>query len=318
MGAHGPANFEEIYLKMNSDGTINVAVGFVDMGQGSHTIIAQIVAEELNVDISAVKVITPDTDNAPRTMGPWGSRVTFIAGNATRAAASEVKKQLLEFAKEILSVKDENDLELDLGKIAVKRSIEKSVRFADVTNYAYKNFGQTITSKVLYNPSNTVPPDHETGYGNTSPTYSFCAHAAEVEVDPETGKVNVINFVAAHDIGKAINPMLIEGQIEGGIAMGLGYALLEEIKLYEGNTLNPSFSGYKTVNAPETPTIKHILIETLDPDGPFGAKGVGEIAMVPTAPAIVNAIQNAIGVRIKELPISQEKILLALKEKSIT
>lgn len=127
-------------------------------------------------------------------------------------------------------------------------------------------------------------------------------------------KVYIIDFVAAHDIGKAINPMLIEGQIDGGVSMGIGYALLEEIKLNEGTTLNPGFSNYKIMNAGEMPKIKHILVETIDPNGPYGAKGVGEIAMVPTAPAIANAIYDAVGVRIKDLPISQEKILRVLIE----
>jgi CO/xanthine dehydrogenase Mo-binding subunit len=315
MGAHGPANFEEIYLKMNSDGTINASVGFVEMGQGSHTVIAQIVAEELHVDVSDIRVITPDTDNAPRTMGPWGSRTTFIGGNAAHAAAADMKRQLLETAKEILDAGDVSDLVFGSGEISVKRSPERSVRFCEVTEYAFKHFGKTIIGKALYNPPNTVPPDRSTGYGNPSPAYSFCTQAVEVEVDPETGKVNVMNVVAAHDVGKAINPMLIEGQIDGGVSMGIGYAILEEIKLNQGTTLNPGFSNYKMMNAGEMPNIKHILIETMDPSGPYGAKGVGEIAMVPTAPAVANAIYDAVGVRIKELPITQEKIVRALKRK---
>ncbi len=315
MGAHGPANFEEVLVKLNSDGTVNVSVGCVDMGQGSSTVLAQIVAEELGVDTKEVKVITPDTDNAPRTMGPWGSRITFIAGNAARKAAAEVKSKMLAIAKDLLDVTDTAHLGFENGEIFVRNTLAKHLGIREVTEYFSRHFGQAILGRGFYNPENTVPPDRTTGYGNTSPAYSFCAHAAEVEVDPETGKVEVIKIVAAHDIGKAINPMLVEGQIDGGIAMGIGYALLEELKFDNGKTLNPTFAGYKILNSTEKPRLHHILIETDDPNGPFGAKGVGEIAMIPTAPAIANAIYDAVGVRIKELPISQGKILKALKAK---
>jgi CO/xanthine dehydrogenase Mo-binding subunit len=170
----------------------------------------------------------------------------------------------------------------------------------------------------LYSPPNTTPPDSKTGYGNYAPTYAFGAQVAEVDVDMETGKVRVINIVAAHDVGRAINPLLIEGQIEGGIAMGIGYALLEKLQWQNGKTLNPNFCTYKIVNSTEIPTIQTILVESIDPYGPFGAKGIGEPTTIPTAPAIANAIYNAIGIRIKDLPITPDKIFKALKEKHRT
>jgi CO/xanthine dehydrogenase Mo-binding subunit len=197
----------------------------------------------------------------------------------------------------------------------VKGSPDNWLTISEVAFSSILKQGKPITGKGVYSPSNATPPDPTTGYGNYCPTYAFGVQVAEVEVDVETGKVRVINIVAAHDVGRAINPLLIEGQIEGGIAMGLGYALLEKLQWERGRTLNPSFCTYKIVNSTETPPIQTLLVETIDPDGPFGAKGIGELSTIPTAPAIANAIHNAIGIRIKDLPITPDKILKALKEK---
>ncbi|MEL7565991.1 MAG: molybdopterin cofactor-binding domain-containing protein, partial [Dehalobacterium sp.] len=158
-------------------------------------------------------------------------------------------------------------------------------------------------------------PDSKTKYGNCSVGYPFGAQVAEVEVDTTTGEVKVINFVAAQDVGKAINPMSVEGQIEGGIAQGIGYALMEEQIVVDGKIINPDWRDYKIPTSMDIPSVKVIIVESYEPKGPFGAKGAGEPPLVSTAPAIANAIFNAIGIRIKELPITSEKILTALKEK---
>jgi 4-hydroxybenzoyl-CoA reductase alpha subunit len=314
MGTHGGGNFSEISMKINSDGTVNVITGDSDIGQGSNTVLAQIVAEELGILIKDVKITSVDTDVTPVTMGTWGSRVTFICGNAAKEAAKEAKNELFKIAAKMLEV-DPKDLESKNGKIYGKRSPDHWLTISEVAYESTVKQGKTITSKVTYSPSNTSPPDLKSGYGNYCPTYSFGVHVAEVEVDAETGKVKVLNMVAVHDVGRAINPLLIEGQIEGGIAMGIGYALLEKLQWENGKTLNPNFCTYKIVNSTEVPSIHTFLIETIDPYGPFGAKGIGEPATIPTAPAIANAIYNAIGVRIKDLPITPDKILKALKEK---
>ncbi|MDH3878468.1 MAG: molybdopterin-dependent oxidoreductase, partial [Desulfobacterales bacterium] len=141
-------------------------------------------------------------------------------------------------------------------------------------------------------------------------------HLAEVEVDPATGKVEVLNFVAAHDLGRAINPLLVEGQIEGGAAQGIGWALMENLQFENGEVVNPNFHDYKILTIKDVPKISSLLVETVDPNGPFGAKGIGECAMVPTAPAIVNAIYDAVGVRIKDLPATTEKVFQGLKTKA--
>ncbi|OGQ11112.1 MAG: hypothetical protein A2026_19965 [Deltaproteobacteria bacterium RBG_19FT_COMBO_46_12] len=152
--------------------------------------------------------------------------------------------------------------------------------------------------------------------GNLSVTYAYGTHGVEVEVDKETGQVKILRYVAAHDVGRAINPMLLEGQVYGGATQGIGYALTERLILQNGKVMNPNFLDYKMLTAKDVPKIETIVIETDDPFGPFGAKGIGEPGLVPTAPAIANAIYDAVGVRIKDLPITPEKVLAALKEKS--
>jgi len=247
-------------------------------------------------------------------MGTWGSRVTFIGGNAARLAAAEARQKLLQVAATMLGVAPQ-DLLARNGNIYIQGTSLPALTIAQVAYESIVKRGQTITSRVTYSPSHTSPPDPKTGYGNYCPTFSFGAQVAEVEVDLETGKVTVIRITAVHDVGRAINPLLLEGQVEGGIAMGIGYALLENLQRKNGRTLNPSFCTYKIVNAPEIPIIQTHFVETMDPYGPFGAKGIGEPTTIPTAPAIANAISHAIGVRIKDLPITADKILQALKEK---
>jgi CO/xanthine dehydrogenase Mo-binding subunit len=314
MGTHGGGNFSEVSLKINSDGTVNILTGDSDIGQGSDTILAQIIAEELGIRLEDIKITSRDTDITPVTMGTWGSRVTFIGGNAGRAAAEGAKNELFKIAAEMLEV-ELSVLEAKDGKIYVKQSPDHWLTIAEVAHEGAIKKGEPITSKAIYSPPNTTPPDLKTGYGNYCPTYSFGVHIAEVEVDVETGKAKVLRIVAVHDVGKAINPLLIEGQIEGGIAMGMGYALLEKLQWENGKTLNPNFCSYKVVNSTEMPPIEISLVETIDLNGPFGAKGVGEPAILPTAPAIANAIFDAIGVRIKDLPITPDKILKAIDEK---
>jgi CO/xanthine dehydrogenase Mo-binding subunit len=314
MGTHGGGNFSEVSLKLNSDATVSVLTGDSEIGQGSDTIVAQIVAEELGVPLGNVKVTCRDTDVTPVSMGTWGSRVTFIGGNAARMAAAEARQQVFRVAAQMLEVAPE-DLMARNGKIFFKESRNPVLTVAEVAYESIVKRGQTITSKAAYSPPNTAPPDPKTGYGNYCPTYAFGAHVAEVEVDPETGKVKVIRVTAVHDVGRAVNPLLLEGQVEGGVAMGVGYALLEKLEWKDGHTLNPSFCTYKIVNAPEMPAVQARFIETVDPHGPFGAKGIGEPTTIPTAPAIANAIAHAVGVRIRDLPITPDRVLRALREK---
>jgi CO/xanthine dehydrogenase Mo-binding subunit len=171
--------------------------------------------------------------------------------------------------------------------------------------------GAPVVGVGFYRPP-TELPDPETKYGNISPAYPFACHIAEVEVDPETGQVAVVKYVAAHDVGRAINPMATEGQIHGGVAQGLGWTLMEDMAMDKGRILNPDFLDYVIPGVLDLPDIKSILVEPIDPEGPYGAKGIGEPALNPVMSAITNAIYNATGIRIKELPATPEKLLAAL------
>ena len=307
-------NYSGATMQINADGTIHLSVGAVDIGQGSNTILTQMAADVLAVDPEAIRLTTADTDTTLPCMGTFGSRVTFCAGSAVFQATNEVKNMLLEEASEILEANME-DLEMKDKEIFVKGSLGVSVTFSELASRAHYKRKKTLIGHGYYNGLEVSDDFDPTSYvGYPSPAMVFATHIAEVEIDPGTGKVDVINFVAAHDLGRAINPLLVEGQIEGAVAQGIGWALTEDLKFENGGIINPNFHDYKILTIKDVPKITSILVETIDPNGPFGAKGIGECAMVPTAPAIVNAIYDAIGVRIKDLPATPEKIFDGLKK----
>jgi len=300
-------------IKIDDFGTVNVITGATDMGQGSDTVIAQIVAEELGVRIEDVLVIHTDTDVCPWDVGAHASRTTFVAGNSALGAARKVKQMLLEVAGQTLGESPEN-LDIRDRMVFSKKDPEKKSPLGKILRSAhYTTGGKMVMAEHFYDPNNENL-DREFK-GNLSVTYAYGTHGVEVEVDKETGQVKILRYVAAHDVGKAINPMLLEGQVYGGATMGIGYALTERLILENGKVMNPNFLDYKILTAKDVPNIEAIVVETEDPFGPFGAKGIGEPGLVPTAPAIANAIYDAVGVRIKDLPITPEKILTALKGK---
>jgi CO/xanthine dehydrogenase Mo-binding subunit len=309
-------------VKVDDFGRVTLVTGSTEIGQGSETVLAQIVAEALGVRVEDVSVVNTDTAVKPWDVGTHASRTTFVAGNAAFRAAQDAKHQILEAAAGILEAAPA-DLEIR-DRIVRNRAaapaaaggndgkalpIEKVVRAMH-----YREGGQVVLGSGWYDPP-TKLVDKDTYKGNISAAYGFGAQAAEVEVDMETGKVRVLRIVAAHDVGRAINPMYVEGQIEGGIQMGVGYALTEELLIHEGRVLNPSFLDYRLPTAPDMPKIETVIVETADPEGPFGAKGVGEMGGTPTAAAIANAIYDAAGVRVMQLPITGERMLRALREK---
>jgi CO/xanthine dehydrogenase Mo-binding subunit len=300
-------------IKIDDFGTINVITGATDMGQGADTVIAQIVAEELGVRIEDVVVIHTDTDICPWDVGAHASRTTFVAGNSALGAAKKVKQLLLEVAAQTMAENPE-DLDIRDRTVFSKKDPEKKSPLGKILRAAhYTMGGKMVMAEYFYDPANeNLDKEFK---GNLSVTYTYGTHGVEVEVDKETGQVKILKYIAAHDVGKAINPMLLEGQVYGGATMGIGYTLTERLILQDGKVVNPNFLDYKMLTAKDVPNIEPIVIETNDPFGPFGAKGVGEPGLVPTAPAIANAIYDAVGVRMKELPITPEKVLAALKEK---
>jgi xanthine dehydrogenase molybdenum-binding subunit len=300
-------------IKMNDFGKIDLFTGATDMGQGSDTVIAQIVAEELGLQIEDIHVIHTDTDVCPWDVGSHASRTTFVAGNAALGAAKKIKARLLELGAKQLEAPLEK-LTLRDRHIQHQDDSERRIEIGKLLRKAhFSHGGQMLMAEYFYDPANeNMGKDFR---GNMSMTYTFGTHGVKVKVDEETGKVRILNYVAAHDVGKAINPMLLEGQIYGGVMMGLGYALTEQVILEKGENMNPNFRDYKILTAKDVVPIEAPVLETYDKDGPFGAKGIGEPGCVPTAPAIANAIYDAVGVRIKDLPITPERVLAAIREK---
>jgi xanthine dehydrogenase molybdenum-binding subunit len=300
-------------IKMDDFGKVDVFTGASDIGQGSETIIAQIVAEVLGIPIDDVNVINNDTDICPWDVGVHASRTTFVAGNAALGAAKKIKAQILEVAAKLLE-EDPASLDIKNGLVFSVKNSEKSTPLGKALRKVHYTLGgNMLMAEYFYDPANENF-DKEFK-GNLSVSYAYGAHGVEVEVDRETGKVKILNYIAAHDVGKAINPMLLEGQIYGGGLMGLGFALGEKMIYEKGYLKNGNFLDYKVPTVKDVPPVQAVIVETDEQDGPFGAKGIGEPGLVPTAPAIANAIYDAVGVRIKDLPITPEKILKALKEK---
>lgn len=301
-------------IRIGREGQVVVYYGESDMGQGQRTVVAQIAAEELGILLNQVEVARVDTDVCPFGIGSFATRGTVFAGNGVRAAAADVKRQVFEFAAEMLEASP-TDLESKKGLVYVKGSPSRGLRFEQVAEYAtHKRGGTPIIGTGFWIPD-TVLPDPDTKYGNIAPCYPFGCHIAEVKIDTETGQVELLNYVAAHDVGRAINPMATEGQIHGGVAQGIGWALLENMVTEKGVIKNPDFADYVIPGPLDLPKITPILVEPIDPNGPYGAKGIGEPALDPVPAAVANAIYNAIGVRFTDLPITPEKILNALKAK---
>ncbi len=302
-------------VKIERDGSITLLTGAADIGQGAETVISQIVAEELGVSLKDVRITAADTEITPLDPGTFGSGVTLRAGNAARMAAYAAKEKLLEAAAEKMETTIQ-DLEIKDHRIFVKGSPERGMSFQEAIKvYQYSDRPMPIIGRGSYFPPAKEPTTLLKEDGNFSPAYSFMTQAAEVEVDTKTGKIKVLKMVASHDCGRAINPMLVEGQLEGSVVGGMGQALYEDVITNRGQVLNPSFLDYGIPTAMEVPSITSVEVETNDPEGPFGAKESGEGTQLAPAPAIINAIYDAIGIRFNSLPVTPEKVLEALQEK---
>lgn len=302
-------------VKVEEDGSVYLFTGAADTGQGSNTALSQIAAQELGVSYSRIKCKSGDTEITPFDTGSFASRVTFISGNATIRGARDAKRQILEVVAEELKL-DINEIDIVAEEIINKNTKKVIMSFDKGLELAYSfNYGRQIIGRGSYNPK-TSPIDFRTGEGNVSGSYGFEAQIAEVEVDSDTGEVTLLGLWDAHDVGKAINPQSVIGQIEGSLMMGVGYTFTEDLHFdKKGRPANGNFANYRLPRSIGVPPMHSILVETNDPEGPFGAKGMGEASLLPTAAAIANAVYDAIGVRIKELPITPEKIIKGLKEK---
>ena len=303
-----------VFIKLEEDGKGALFTGLPDMGQGSHTAMAIIAAETLGIQPEDIKVVAGDTDVAPYDVGAISQRGTFTTGNATIQACLDAKRQLAKTAAEKFGVKPSAIIFRD-RKVYPKGSPGKALSFEDVV-YAtlHSDEGRYVMGRGFYNPP-CEAADMTTGEGNSALAYSVGAQIAEVEVDPETGMVKLLRMTVAHDVGRAINPLGVEGQLDGQVFSGMGQTLTEECIMENGVVMNPTLLDYKIPRPFEVPVVEHIIVETNDPYGPYGAKEVGQGPIQCTAQAIANAVSNAIGVQIKELPITPERVLKAIREK---
>ena len=302
-------------VQLGRDGGVNVLTGAADIGQGAETVIAQIVAETLGVKYEDVRVTAADTGTTPLDPGTFGSGVTVRAGNAAKIAAESIRKKIFECIADELEANPE-DLVAKDGQIFVTGSPDVNLTYSKAIKiYQYRDLPMPLVGRASWMADTKEPTTLFNEPGNFSPNYSFMTQAAEVEVDTITGKVKVLKMVTAHDCGRPINPMLVEGQLEGSICGGMGQALYENKIVENGQLMNPSFLDYGFPTALEVPEMDTVDIETDDPIGPYGAKEAGEGTQLSPAPAIVNAIADAIGVEFNDLPVTPEKILKALADK---
>lgn len=299
-------------IKIGPDGKVIIFTGEVEIGQGYKTVATQCVAEVLSIPYELIEIAPVDSLSSVLGGGSLASRATVMGGNAVVRAAESVKAMILKAAAEFFGLSTDA-LDIDDGVFVNKESGEWLGSFKDVIRKLTNARSSRPFVATGYFTPNTVLPDPETNYGNLSPTYPFGAHIAEVEVDTETGKVEVVNYVAANDVGKAINPLLCSGQLEGGVHQGIGWALTEQIIVRDGEVVNRNLLDYKIPTFADMVNVKAIVVEEPDPNGPFGAKSLGEPAFNPVATAICNAIYDAVGVRINKLPVRPEELLSAIK-----
>ncbi len=304
-------------IHSTTTGNFVISLSSTDLGQGLKTVIAQIGAEVLGVPFENVMIDTADTDTGPHCMGTFASRATHRVGNAVIQAAEEARKIMLEVASDELEASPD-DLETDgEGNIRVKGSPDRSINVVDIALAAHFKYGRTISGRGIFmKPKSDVDP--ETGKMDPDSTEAHACTVAEVEVDTETGEVAVLSLKSAYEIGRQVNPALVEGQIRGGSVMGMAHALYESTQPYYPlvDHMPAGFSEYVLPGPMELPEIESIVLEYPSANGPYGVKGLGEMTANSPIPAIANAITDAIGVRITEIPITPEKILRALEEQA--
>jgi CO/xanthine dehydrogenase Mo-binding subunit len=302
-------NSTETFIKVSKTGLVNVITPVPEIGQGSMTVVAQIVAEVLGITVDDINIQNQDTDIIPYDLGAFGSRTTFICGNAAKLAAEDTKKELIKAAAKYFNT-EENNIVFENGIVYSINNSDKKIKFKELTKYSYEKLGYPIAGRGKYYDEVATKIGLIGNYELASPENSYGCQIIELEVDLETGEVRVINVVAVIDSGKTINPITASGQIEGSVIQGLGYALTEHI-IYgpKGEILNPNFMDYKILRSTDIPSMEVYFVEAGSLLGPFGAKGVGELGLVPTAAAVANALYDATGLKFTKLPITREEVL---------
>ncbi len=301
-------------IHATTSGSFVVSLSATDLGQGLRTVISQIAAEALGVELDQIVIDTADTDTGPHDMGTFASRATHRVGNAVIAAAIEARRSLLEVAAEELEAAVD-DLEIDgHGNVMVRGAPARAVKVADIASLAQFKYGRTIAGRGSYMKAKS-PVDPETGAMDPDSTEAHACTVAEVEVDTDTGMVTVLSIRSAYEVGRQVNPALVQAQITGGAWMGMSHALFETTQPYYPSPEHAArdFSTYLMPGAMEVPEIESVVLEMPSSNGPYGVKGIGEMTANSPIPAIVNAIYHATGVRIDELPVTPEKILRGLE-----
>ncbi len=296
--------------KLETDGKIGIYVGATEVGQGAKTVLQQIAAEAMGVSIEDIKFYCESTENTPDAGTAAASRQTYNTGNAIKKACEALKEGLIYIAIDKLLLNSAVGIRVENKKVYLESYPQSAISFEDIA--------KALTEPLCFEESftaGTTKMEEESGQGAPYWPYTFSVYGVEVEVDTQTGFVEVLKAVCAQDVGRAINPQLLEGQIDGGFSMALGYALMEDLRLTNGEIRNNRFSSYIIPTALDMPEVKKIIVEDPEVTGPYGAKGVGEPVMVAAAPAILNAIYNAVGVRMREIPVTPDRLLEALMEK---
>ncbi len=296
-------------LKIDPYGFCTIITGSTEIGQGSETVLSMMASEELGIDLEKIKVINTDTDVKPWDVGVHASRTSFVAGNSLLGAINILKEKLNKKTSQLLNT-NHSEFDYENGLIKSTKTKESIALDKVVREMHFSEPNELAIASYFYEPSSKIQ-DKEFK-GNVSGSYAFAAQSIEVEVDTYTGNVKVLDVYVAQDVGKVLNPLLLDGQIEGGILQGVGYALSEELLVKKGRILNPNFHNYKMLTATDISNIHFFPVETMDKQGPYGAKGVGEAPLIPTAAAITNAVCNALGVEFVELPLTPERILRAI------
>lgn len=299
--------------ELNGDGKINIHVGATECGQGSDTIMRQIAAESFGSSIDIINYYSADTDNMKDSGTAAASRQTYNTGNAVRIVSDKLRERIIEKAVELLELNTSTGLEIADGKVFLSSFRSKSITLEEIA----KSLGNERLREESDFTAHSTEMDEETGQGCPYWPYTFGACAVEVEVDTSTGKVEILRAASAQDVGTAINPELVEGQMDGGFAMGYGYALFEDLNLKKGKIVNNRFTNYLLPTSMDMPELEKIIIEDPELTGPYGAKGIGEPVMTYVAPAILNAIYDATGVRITEIPVTPERLLKALRQAGV-
>lgn len=314
-------DFAAAEVELAPDGTVTIWNGASELGQGLQTLLCQVGAEELGIPYEDTQIISADTGRTPDSGPVSASRSTYVQGNAVVNACKDLKKYMAELAGELLEVHP-SDLVFQDGQVYHTSQPQTSITFRALAGEMHKR-GRRIRGSGYHNIT-TDDVDPDTAQGDAYASYAWASQLAEVEVDTETGQVEVLRLASATDAGKAINPIMVEGQIEGGAVQGLGFALMEDMIVEQGIFKNAKLSTYLIPTAADVPFIEPLIVEVYDPTGPYGAKGIAEPATIPTAPTIFSAITNAIGKRILFTPASPENILRLLdkipneKEETIT